>query len=212
MSIYKYWGKTNRGDENGGDDYHLLCWHSLDVAAVGYWMVKNDIYSIDNYLQKLGLNNSEQAAQFFAWILCWHDIGKFADSFQQLYRNDNLSIANDYLSEYEKIPHASLGFWLWNHYLNDVPELLPPSALPPRKLRRAIGLWMPLATGHHGRPPVPLQELNNFRQQDKDAAHDFLLAVRPLFPLIEVPACWDDDEALNYLIISLVHFGCGRSC
>lgn len=197
MAIYKYWGKTNQEDENGGDDYHLLCWHSLDVAAVGYWMVKNDIYSIDNYLQKLGLNNSEQAAQFFAWILCWHDIGKFSGSFQQLYRNDNLSDANNNLSEYERIPHASLGFWLWNHYLNDFPELLPPSALPPRKLRRAVALWMPLATGHHGRPPVPLQELNNFRQQDKDAAHDFILAVRPLFPLIEVPACWDDDEGIE---------------
>ncbi|HHG0645295.1 TPA: HD domain-containing protein [Klebsiella pneumoniae] len=40
MSIYNYWGKTRQGEPGGGDDYHLLCWHSLDVAAMGYWMVK----------------------------------------------------------------------------------------------------------------------------------------------------------------------------
>ncbi|EAN4516573.1 CRISPR-associated protein Cas3, partial [Salmonella enterica] len=33
MSIYHYWGKSRRGEIDGGDDYHLLCWHSLDVAA-----------------------------------------------------------------------------------------------------------------------------------------------------------------------------------
>lgn len=66
VGIFNYWGKSRQGDENGGDDYHLLCWHSLDVAAIGYQMVKNNIYCIDSYLRKLGLNSIEQAAQFFA--------------------------------------------------------------------------------------------------------------------------------------------------
>ena len=66
MSIYHYWGKSRRGETDGGDDYHLLCWHSLDVAAVGYWMVINNIYFIDHYLKKLGIQDKEQAAQFFA--------------------------------------------------------------------------------------------------------------------------------------------------
>jgi CRISPR-associated endonuclease/helicase Cas3 len=195
--MYQYWGKSCQRDKEGGDDYHLLCWHSLDVAACGYWMVRKNLFGIADLFLQSGIEDNEHAAQFFAWILCWHDIGKFADSFQQLYRNGNLSVANNHLREYEKIPHTSLGFWLWNHYLNEFPELLPPSALPPRKLKRAVALWMPLATGHHGRPPVPLQDLNNFRLQDKDAARDFLLAIRPLFPLIEVPACWDDDEGIE---------------
>ncbi len=64
MSIYHYWGKSRRGETDGGDDYHLLCWHSLDVAAVGYWMVINNIYFIDHYLKKLGIQDKEQAAQF----------------------------------------------------------------------------------------------------------------------------------------------------
>lgn len=62
--MFNYWGKSLRGDDDGGDDYHLLCWHSLDVAAVGYWMVQDNIHSINDYLNKLGLHHREQAAQF----------------------------------------------------------------------------------------------------------------------------------------------------
>lgn len=100
MSIYKHWGKTRRGDAGGGDDYHLLCWHSLDVAAMGYWMVKNNIYSLADYFRRLGLIDIEAAAQFFAWLLCWHDCGKFARSFQQLYTNDNLAAAVESRRDY----------------------------------------------------------------------------------------------------------------
>ena len=36
-SYYQYWGKTKKSDEGdeGKVHYHLLCYHSLDVAAVG---------------------------------------------------------------------------------------------------------------------------------------------------------------------------------
>ncbi|EEV8718413.1 hypothetical protein ACOJGO_002569, partial [Escherichia coli] len=33
VTFFDFWGKTRRGEKDGGDDYHLLCWHSLDVAA-----------------------------------------------------------------------------------------------------------------------------------------------------------------------------------
>ena len=102
MSIYNYWGKTRQGEPGGGDDYHLLCWHSLDVAAMGYWMVKRDIYGLAGYFRRLGINDIENAAQFFAWLLCWHDIGKFSRSFQQLYTHDNLCVQKDSRNTYEK--------------------------------------------------------------------------------------------------------------
>lgn len=162
MSIYHYWGKSRRGETNGGDDYHLLCWHSLDVAAVGYWMVINNIYFIDHYLKKLGIQDKEQAAQFFAWILCWHDIGKFAHSFQQLYRHEALNIFNEPTRHYEKIAHTTLGYVLWNSWLSECPELFPPSSLSVRKSKRVMALWMPVTTGHHGRPPEAIQELGRF--------------------------------------------------
>lgn len=197
MVIFNYWGKSRQRDKDGGDDYHLLCWHLLDVAAVGYWMVKYNIYCIDSHLKKSGLNNTQQAAQFFSWLLCWHDVGKFSHSFQQLYRHKDFTSENEKSHNYEKISHATLGYWLWNNYLSECSELLPQSALSARKLKRAIALWMPLATGHHGRPPEVIQEMNNFRQQDKEAARDFLQKIKPLFPLVEIPEYWDDDEGIE---------------
>lgn len=199
MTIYNHWGKSRRGDDDGGDDYHLLCWHSLDVAAVGYWMVQYNICGIADYLKKIGLHDKTQAAQFFAWLLCWHDTGKFAHSFQQLYIHNDLNSQDEYIKNYEAIPHATLGYWLWNNYLNECPDLFPVSSLSERKLRRVIALWMPLTTGHHGRPPSSMTDLKNFRQQDKEAARDFLIRIKPLFPLIEIPEFWDDDDGIELI-------------
>ncbi len=57
-------------------------------------------------------------------------------------------------------------------------------------------MWMPVTTGHHGRPPERMDELDNFLPEDKAAARDFLLAIKALFPRIEIPAFWDDDEGI----------------
>ncbi|MDE9621342.1 CRISPR-associated helicase Cas3' [Citrobacter portucalensis] len=200
MGIFNYWGKTRRGEKEGGDDYHLLCWHSLDVAAMGYWMVKRNLYGLAGYFRQLGITDTEQAAQFFAWLLCWHDIGKFARSFQQIYTHPNLNVPTESRNYYEKISHATLGYWLWNTWLSEHPELFPGSVLPARKLKRVIAMWMPVTTGHHGRPPQGIRELDNFLSQDKEAAQEFLASIKALFPLIEIPAFWDEDDG-----IELVH-------
>lgn len=199
LTIFNYWGKSLRGDNDGGDDYHLLCWHSLDVAAVGYWMVQYNIHGVADYLKKISLHDNLQAAQFFAWLLCWHDIGKFAHSFQQLYIHNDLNSQGEYINHYEAIPHATLGYWLWNNYLNECPELFPVSSLSERKLRRVMALLMPLTTGHHGHPPTVITELKNFRQQDKEAAREFLARIKSIFPLIEIPDFWDDDDGIELI-------------
>jgi len=159
-------------------------------------MVQCNIYGAADYLKKVGLHDKNKAAQFFAWLLCWHDIGKFAHSFQQIYIHNDLNLHDEYIVHYEKIPHATLGYWLWDNYLSEFPELFPNSSLAARKLKRAIALWMPLTTGHHGRPPSSMTDLKNFRQQDKEAARDFLTRIKPLFPLIEIPEFWDDDDGI----------------
>lgn len=86
---------------------------------------------------------------------------------------------------------------LWNSWLSECPELFPPSLLSVRKSKRVMALWMPVTTGHHGRPPEAIQELDHFRQQDKDAARDFLLRIKALFPLITLPEAWDEDEGID---------------
>ncbi|MGC0623667.1 CRISPR-associated helicase Cas3', partial [Escherichia coli] len=184
MSFWHFWGKTRRGEKDGCDDYHLLCWHSLDVAAMGYLMVKRNCFGLADYFRQLGISDKEQAAQFFAWLLCWHDTGKFARSFQQLYLHPQLKVPESSGKNYEKISHSTLGYWLWHHYLSECEELLPSSSLSPRKLKRVIDMWMPITTGHHGRPPDRMDELDNFLPEDKAAARDFLLAIKALFPRV----------------------------
>lgn len=56
---------------------------------------------------------------------------------------------------------------------------------------------MPLTTGHHGRPPVGMRALDNFHPSDIKAAHDFLLAIKSLFPDMEIPSFWDDDAGVE---------------
>lgn len=164
---------------------------------MGYWMVKHNIYGLADNFRRLSIPDTEQAAQFFAWLLCWHDIGKFAQSFQRLYHHDDLPVPDDSRKNYEKIPHATLGYWLWNYYLSDYPVLFPASSLSPRKLKRVLAMWMPVTTGHHGRPPESIPELDNFLPSDKEAARDFLLCIHSLFPLMAIPALWDDDESID---------------
>ena len=199
VTFFDFWGKTRRGEKDGGDDYHLLCWHSLDVAAMGYLMVKSNCFGLADYFRQLGFADTEQAAQFFAWLLCWHDTGKFARSFQQLYLHPQLKVPEGARKNYEKISHSTLGYWLWHHYLIECEELLPSSSLSLRKLKRVIDMWMPVTTGHHGRPPDRIDELDNFLPEDKAAARDFLLEIKVLFPLIEIPTFWDDDEGVELI-------------
>ena len=55
-----------------------------------------------------------------------------------------------------------------------------------------------MTTGHHGQPPDRMDELDNFLPEDKAAARDFLLEIKPLFPLAR-SAFWDDDEGVELI-------------
>lgn len=68
VTFFDFWGKTRRGEKDGGDDYHLLCWHSLDVAAMGYLMVKRNCFGLADYFRQLGISDKEQAAQLFRLV------------------------------------------------------------------------------------------------------------------------------------------------
>ncbi|EPM4977290.1 HD domain-containing protein, partial [Escherichia coli] len=63
VTFFDFWGKNRRGEKEGGDGYHLLCWHSLDVAAMGYLMVKRNCFGLADYFRQLGISDKEQAAQ-----------------------------------------------------------------------------------------------------------------------------------------------------
>ncbi len=71
VTFFDFWGKNRRGEKDGGDDYHLLCWHSLDVAAMGYLMVKSNCFGLADYFRQLGFagNDSNLLIVFYVQIM-----------------------------------------------------------------------------------------------------------------------------------------------
>ena len=75
-NYYKYWGKCDR--KTG--QFHLLPYHSLDVAAVGWCLVESTHIGKD-LANSLGIRFDE-FQRLFAFILSVHDLGKFSSGFQ----------------------------------------------------------------------------------------------------------------------------------
>ena len=110
--IYKYWGKAKKNEDGGMPDYHLLVYHCLDVAAVGWILINPKKPLCKKITKSLGVKPS-WLRDFFVFCLALHDLGKFSRSFQGL-RTDlstNLVKANPRMNYSER--HDSLGFWLW---------------------------------------------------------------------------------------------------
>jgi hypothetical protein len=73
----RYWGKAGK---SGG--HHLLCYHSLDVAAVGVALLRQSP-SLQQLLRKaLPDCTSEALEGWLIFFLALHDLGKFSEAFQ----------------------------------------------------------------------------------------------------------------------------------
>lgn len=137
-AYFKYWGKVDRGDIL---KYHLLPYHCLDVAAVGQILLRKNIKKIDQTLNFIGcpsefLNN-------LPFLLALHDIGKFADSFQNIVPELFLKLRGSSSDKNYTIRHDSLGYISWFLRLNNQ------SGLGLINSDRWFGNCF---TGHHGRP------------------------------------------------------------
>ena len=114
--IYRYWGKA-RPDDEIGPAYHLLPYHCMDVAAVG-WILLNPQKSLClRMAAQLGIEPG-WLRDFFVFCLALHDIGKFSRAFQGLKTDlsSDLVKANPRMQYTER--HDTLGFWLWRENLS----------------------------------------------------------------------------------------------
>ncbi|HHJ15650.1 MAG TPA: CRISPR-associated helicase/endonuclease Cas3, partial [Gammaproteobacteria bacterium] len=79
--IFLYWGKARPPEDSEHLPYHLLVWHSLDVAAVARCWLDMSSLLRKRFTSMSGL--AEQ--QVIAWVLFFvalHDLGKFDIRFQ----------------------------------------------------------------------------------------------------------------------------------
>jgi CRISPR-associated endonuclease/helicase Cas3 len=182
-SFYQYWGKCRQRDNSDdSDDYHLLAYHNLDVAACGYHIVKKNYFNSAELFEQLGFSSDEMenAALWFAYFLAWHDIGKFANGFQQLFKHNNPKlVAADPAKSYTT-RHDSLGHWLWQNYLIEKSEIQLESYN--YNIEQVYNIWLLIMTGHHGKPPILKPDGNlSFNTQDKQASLDYIKAINQLF-------------------------------
>jgi len=163
-SYLKYWGKARRNDD--GESYHLLVYHSLDVAGVGSVLLdKHPTLSLQ--LSKLTGLSKDEFKQWAVFFLALHDIGKFADSFQNLVPEVLKQLQQRSSDNEYSIRHDSLGYLLWNEELKKhfselgiMPAKLGKRGTTPPE-QQAIDSWMGAVTGHHGEPPQNIQRRSN---------------------------------------------------
>lgn len=186
-TYYKYWGKAEKAEEGKPVRYHLLPYHCLDVAAVGWILSSPTMPLIKHLSEHLGME-TEWLRRWFIFCLSLHDLGKFATAFQGIVPqlSSTLVPADPHLIYTER--HDTLGFILWREVLR--PNLVPQEFfsngtecddLP--EILRGIDPWMEIVTGHHGEPPKrdPIRHENFFSLADEQAALNYLDSVTALF-------------------------------
>lgn len=173
--FFNYWGKADK-EKN----YHLLAYHCLDVAGIG-WCLLDPQRSLNKHLAHELEIDPAILQQWFSFCLALHDIGKFSCAFQGLVTG----LSDTLIKKQAQFPyserHDSLGFLLWEEYLAERwIDHEQNSALNLKQ--RDLKPWFEGVTGHHGVPPkIGLYIDNFFTIEDKQNADDFLHEIHSLF-------------------------------
>ena len=186
-SYFKYWGKAQRVDGQSVPNYHLLPYHSLDVAAVGYVLLEQN----QSYCETLTRLTGLSARHFISWytfLLALHDIGKFADSFQNLIPEVLSALQGRTSFRQYGFRHDSLGLRLWTKYLREQCQkqgLISQVAGSRRRqaAEQPIDIWINAMVGHHGQPPKPFSGRtwsDDFEDNDCVASSEFLNDLVPI--------------------------------
>ncbi|WP_374762008.1 HD domain-containing protein [Klebsiella variicola] len=68
INYLRYWGKTSKVTSTKIKPYHLLAYHCLDVAACGYYIIKNNIFNSRDILEECNIIDKD-AERWMIWLL-----------------------------------------------------------------------------------------------------------------------------------------------
>jgi CRISPR-associated endonuclease/helicase Cas3 len=144
---FSYWGKARPRQEDLAP-YHLLAFHSLDVAACGQILLTLPGFSLAPMAGDMGwpLSLLERVCVAF---LALHDLGKFARAFQNLAVDLSRDLVPSDLSKSYTQRHDTLGWLLWSSHLADK----FPGAHCTNSDEEFWEILMRASAGHHGKPP-----------------------------------------------------------
>ena len=149
IDVLGFWGKA-RPRQRDGFRWHPLAFHCLDVAAVGETLLTRN-RGLGRSLGHLLRLRRAETVRLLCFLLCLHDIGKFAKWFQakepqrfpDCFDDDPADLPNRY-------DHGAGGLRLFDA----CPHVFRLPGGPEGRNRRA---WRPLVSavmGHHGSPPT----------------------------------------------------------
>ncbi|WP_438864534.1 CRISPR-associated helicase Cas3' [Neptunicella sp.] len=157
---FKYWGKAKKDPGKEGADYHLLVYHCLDVAAVGKCLLDVD-KAITKDLSKFLEVSPKQVQDLIVFFLVFHDLGKFASAFQQLYsvpNNQLITVESCYQYNGKEYRHDRMGLYFWQKLREDIfaqlfniDEFNQQNPLHVNALK-SLMVIMDCMLGHHGQP------------------------------------------------------------
>lgn len=155
-AYYQYWGKAKKDQLQPGSEYHLLAYHSLDVAAVG-WQLMNPANKLCQDLAEFLQIQPAQLQRLFTFALALHDLGKFAGAFQALkvFETNDLQqfkVRRPY--DGAKARHDMLGWAIWRMAVDDVLDLqrLTGLMIAPARIEKGLVTLLQTTWGHHGKP------------------------------------------------------------
>lgn len=203
---FRYWGKKNNDKQWRGDRYHLLPYHSLDVAAVGFHLFNPEKALCRDIAQFLGIEPS-LLQRLFAFILSVHDLGKFTSAFQGLCSE----LPDQFIAPHSRKPydagthrHDQLGCMCWRYLVDKVPEFTfyndkgIEDSKDKNSINKGLEVLLLSAFGHHGMPSdgvVRLSELSDYTEcHNFQAMNAFIDSVSRLLPFEIDVRLWTSKE------------------
>ncbi len=185
-AYHRYWAKASPQGE-GLYAYHLLPYHSLDVAAVGLTLLERDQVLMSRLEKTSGLL-AKELKPLLSFLFAVHDIGKFSVRFQHL-RPDVMSILQPgrECNQGYNIRHDDMGYWLWEQVVLPALHTLQMLPFDCDDLMDARDLLAPLTRavlGHHGLPPQPdPSSYDCFGTTDREAVISFVTSIGQIFSI-----------------------------
>ncbi|GAB3477096.1 CRISPR-associated helicase Cas3' [Marinomonas epiphytica] len=192
---FYYWGKAQKKELGGkGGPYHLLPYHSLDVAAVGSFLLAPNRELTKNIAALLELE-PEEVTKLFVFFLALHDLGKFSSAFQALFDDPTgylFKAQPNRQYDGKDYRHDLLGLYFWDA-IRDLDELYPRPVKyhEEGECSQTLMVWMDCVLGHHGKPIeiAKFKELSPFIERKKNTptaiqfALDVLALIQPTLPM-----------------------------